>query len=553
MINILFVTYIVYLIHLTKTTSVPKADTTNPENHISPEDPNKLILMVSHYDCGKQNNLRQFSLLNVEPCKEAPSDIQHTKTQATVYVRAKAKRIKAFKCEAYIKTEKVRCSQTFSSSRRYDRLQWGQNTLELPKILDPIECKNMIRYLNATDSNELNNYNIQSSFSFFDDNDYQNKIERVQQPFRVNKLNARHIGTFVYDEHYQDWIVSFTQSYYSRCRSDREHLITRQSWKLRITNAETTCDDKNNQMIHDGYILPCYHSDGFCKPTTRTPYILTWFDEKFCLIFRLQEFIGRLTRIEDRYWIETDNFIDSSNITKHLQTEGIKGTKYPNFKTPQSTVDNPSLSRFEIYPIAQTFCGKPEQLLSTQYEDIFVTYLDGFDMNTGQPKPHSIIDQNISGKKQFDSSNKKYIFPALNIANNFATIDYDAHINTKLDFTINHVFKSMTVQELNTLHTVCELERTQLLTIPAMSVKNPQLAGFLLTGNRSNFLYVEGSTAWLYICPHFISPLYKADKCFDRIPIHYRETIMYVDPITKQTYNYATPIECGKKYSTKYY
>ena len=66
--------------------------------------------MVSHYDCAKQNNLIQFSLLIVEPCKQAPSDIQHTKTQATVYVRAKAKRIKAFKCEAYIKTEKVLCS-----------------------------------------------------------------------------------------------------------------------------------------------------------------------------------------------------------------------------------------------------------------------------------------------------------------------------------------------------------------------------------------------------------------------------------------------------------
>ena len=103
----------------------------------------------------------------------------------------------------------------------------------------------------------------------------------------------------------------------------------------------------------------------------------------------------------------------------------------------------------------------------------------------------------------------------------------------------------MTVQELNTLHTLCELGRTQLLTILAMSVKSPQLAGFLLTGNRSNFLYDEGSTAWLYDCPQFISPLYRADKCFDRIPIHYRETIMYVDPITRQTFNYATPINCG--------
>ena len=234
-------------------------------------------------------------------------------------------------------------------------------------------------------------------------------------------------------------------------------------------------------MIHDGYMLPCYHSDGICKPTTRTPFTLIWFDEKFRLIFRLQEFIGRMTTIKDRYWIETNNFIKSSNITQNLQNDRIKGTKHTNVKTPHSTVDNPSLSRFDIYPIAQTFCGKPEPLYSTQYDDIFVTYLDGFDMINGQPRPHSLIDQNISGKIQLDASNQKYVFPALNESNNFATLDYDAHINTKIDFTINHVCKSMTVQELNTLHTLCELERTQLLTILAMSVKNPQLAGFLLT------------------------------------------------------------------------
>ena len=352
--------------------------------------------MVSHYDCAKQNNLRQFSLLNVEPCKQAPSDIQQTKTQATVYVRAKAKRIKAFKCEAYIKFEKVWCSQTLTSSERYDHLQWGQKTLE------------------------LNNYNIQSSFSLFDDSNYQNKIERIQTPFGVKTLNTWHIGTFVFDENYPDWIVNVTQNTYFRCRADREHLITRQNWKLRIVNTAIDYDDKNNQLIHDGHVLPCYLSDGFCKPTTKTPYTLKWFDEKFCLIFQLQEFIGRMTRIKDRYWIETDTFIETSNITQKLQTEGIQGTRYPNVKTPQSKVSNPSISRFEIYPIAQTFCGKPEPLFSTQYDDIFVKYLDGFDMNTGQPKPHSIIDQTISGNIKYDDSNKRYTFPALNISNNFA-------------------------------------------------------------------------------------------------------------------------------------
>ena len=155
------------------------------------------------------------------------------------------------------------------------------------------------------------------------------------------------------------------------------------------------------------------------------------------------------------------------------------------------------LSRFEVYPTSQTFCGKPDPLYSTQYSDLFVTYTNGFNMRTGQPNSHSMIDEYISGKIVLDNSINKFVFPAINVSNNFATIENDAHINTKIDYTINHVFLSMTVQEPNTLHTICELERNQLLTILAMSVQNPQLAGFLLTGNRSNFLYVEGSTAWL--------------------------------------------------------
>ena len=92
------------------------------------------------------------------------------------------------------------------------------------------------------------------------------------------------------------------------------------------------------------------------------------------------------------------------------------------------------------------------------------------------------------------------MFPALNVPNNFVTIVSNAHINTKINYTINHVFRSMTVQELNTLHTIFELKRNPLLTVLAMSVQNPQLAEFLLTGYRSN---------WLFDCLHFLLPLNK--------------------------------------------
>ena len=197
------------------------------------------------------------------------------------------------------------------------------------------------------------------------------------------------------------------------------------------------------------------------------------------MIFTLQFFLGRIIKIEIDIGLKLILLY-----TLHIQSNpktfsGIKSTEHPYVYAPHTQQpNNPSRSRFEVYPTAQTFCVKPDPLDFTQYSDLFVTYTDGFNMHTRQPNPHSMIDEYISGKIILDTSNNKFVFPALNDSNNFATIDYDAHINTKIDYTNNHVFRSMTVQELNTLHTICELERNQLLTILAMSVQNPQLACF---------------------------------------------------------------------------
>ena len=77
-----------------------------------------------------------------------------------------------------------------------------------------------------------------------------------------------------------------------------------------------------------------------------------------------------------------------------------------------------------------------------------------------------------------------------------------------------------------------------------MSVDWFPIVGFSLTQNRSNFLYVESCTTWLYDCPHHLSPLVIAEKCYDEIPINYLDTVKYVEPITRQTFDYATPIPC---------
>ena len=101
------------------------------------------------------------------------------------------------------------------------------------------------------------------------------------------------------------------------------------SWRLDVSEIELTYDDTENVMIIDGHTLPCYFADGFCKPTTKTPFTLVWLSNDFCLIFTLQDFIGRMTKIEDRYWIGTEYFLHSSHLTKPDPISGIKGTSYP--------------------------------------------------------------------------------------------------------------------------------------------------------------------------------------------------------------------------------
>ena len=65
-------------------------------------------------------------------------------------------------------------------------------------------------------------------------------------------------------------------------------------------------------------------ADGFCKPTPKTPFTLVWFIDDFCLNFTLQDFPGRMTKIENRYWNETDSFVHSPHSKKPKQLQVLK-------------------------------------------------------------------------------------------------------------------------------------------------------------------------------------------------------------------------------------
>ena len=139
-----------------------------------------------------------------------------------------------------------------------------------------------------------------------------------------------------------------------------------------------------------------------------------------------------MTIIQDRYCIETDFFVHSSHSTKPLEIK----VQY----TTNCTLYIHKTQIFRVFQVLKFFqklklsvVNLTHFILHNFLSDLFVTYTDGFKMHAGQPKEQFMINEYISGKIVLDNSDNNFIFPALNVSNNFATIEYDAHINTKID------------------------------------------------------------------------------------------------------------------------
>ena len=107
----------------------------------------------------------------------------------------------------------------------------------------------------------------------------------------------------------------------------------------------------------------------------------------------------------------------------------------------------------------------------------------------------------------------------------------------------------MSLSELETHHQLCELERTQILQSLALAVLKIPYAGYLLSGNRPNFLDYEGNILWF--CTKKVSPLYVFEdkRCYKRIPIFYKNKVHFDDTLSRQTYFWDTAVPCGSENS----
>ena len=238
-----------------------------------------------------------------------------------------------------------------------------------------------------------------------------------------------------------------------------------------------------------------------------------------------------------------------------LRTEDVimvkQGTKYYVISGPDSTTN----FVFEVKNNPQKHCGKPTYFCPTNYDSLYVAIIiGGFDLRSGR---------NLGKERNGATQLLQYIPPTEN--NGFAQLyaydpnhtshktsdedmylnmDNEMHMGTKLDYLFFQISRLLQASEIQLLKNQCEQERTEIPTIPILSLENPRLAGYMLTGNRSMFLETDGSLAWLYHCPLVHSPLHTMNQCYNRIPILYEGQIHFVDPITRQTHPAANIQNC---------
>ena len=125
----------------------------------------------------------------------------------------------------------------------------------------------------------------------------------------------------------------------------------------------------------------------------------------------------------------------------------------------------------------------------------------------------------------------------------FGNIHYDIYLDMKLDYTISKIFQEMSFSELETLHQLCELERTQILQSLALAVLKTPYSGYLLSRNRSNFLGYEGNILWFYICTKKYQPYMSLKiNVVTKESQYSTKKVHFVDALSRRTYFWDTAV-----------
>ena len=102
-------------------------------------------------------------------------------------------------------------------------------------------------------------------------------------------------------------------------------------------------DDKLVKLKIEGHTPPSHCSDGFCEPTLKHPYTIVSIPEEIRLIFQFSDFFGRMSKLNNRCWLETDVFFKTTGKITEKNNNGRLSTVFFCTDSPPGTT-TPTLS-----------------------------------------------------------------------------------------------------------------------------------------------------------------------------------------------------------------
>ena len=130
------------------------------------------------------------------------------------------------------------------------------------------------------------------------------------------------------------------------------------------------------------------------------PYTIVLFLEEISLIFQISDFIGRMSQLETRFWLETDGFFISTGENTEKTRPTAKCISLSYFTTGSNYSKSIETENFQT---KNTFCKKPIQMHTTQNPNLLVSYREIFIASTGK-KTSLVVDEDSSFSQQPMSS-----------------------------------------------------------------------------------------------------------------------------------------------------
>ena len=181
-------------------------------------------------------------------------------------------------------------------------------------------------------------------------------------------------GRIVYDYTKPLWIPTAAKNPQSQCLKGRrrENRIDILDWTIEIKEVSLILNLDTEEVSLMGTELPCDLQKGESQPTHFTKATIVWEPQTQCQLFEDIRFDAFMVKYQERYWIETN--AEWTTVQEHDSTK----------KTIMIEMNSRIATRFEVYPTIERECGSPHPINRTEYDDIYILYEYGFDMNIGK-------------------------------------------------------------------------------------------------------------------------------------------------------------------------